>query len=209
MRAIPTLSILAILLAACGGASKDADDAPAAAVVPEGQTSAARLDVYSEIGGDFTLTDHRGRPFRLAETDGKVRLLFFGYAMCPDVCPMTLSKVVQVRRLLGDDAEDVMTLFVSVDPERDTPEKLRDYLGYFDLGEAAALSGTTEEVDAVVDLFKASYEKDDTGSAAGYLINHTPYLFLLDRGGTVRALYRPSEKPEEIVSAIRVLLGES
>lgn len=204
MRAIPSLVILAVLLAACGGA-KDDGETPAAAIVPEGQSS-PRLDVYSELGGDFRLTDQRGQPFRLAETDGKVRLLFFGYAMCPDVCPMTLSKIVQVRRLLGPEAEDLMTLFVSVDPERDTPDKLAAYLGYFDLGEAAALTGTAEEIRAVVDLYKASYEKDQTGSAGGYLINHTPYLFLLDRQGTVRALYRPSEKPEEIATAIRTLL---
>lgn len=206
MRVVLDLSILAVLLAACGGSPNDGGGEPAAAVVPEGQKGAARLDVYAEIGGDFTLTDHRGRPFRLADTHGKVRLLFFGYAMCPDVCPMTLSKVVQVRSLLGSDAEDVMTLFVSVDPERDTPEKLGDYLGYFELGEAAALTGTEEEIDAVVDLFKASYEKEDTGSALSYLINHTPYLFLLDRQGTVRALYRPSEKAEEIAAAVRLLL---
>lgn len=208
MRAIPSLTILAALTAACGGAAKDGGEPPAA-IVPAGQTGAARLDVYAEIGGDFTLTDHRGRPFRLADTDGEVRLLFFGYVMCPDVCPMTLSKVVQVRRLLGAEAEHLMTVFVSVDPGRDTPEKLRDYLGYFDLGEAAALTGKAEEIDAVVDLFKASYEKEETGSATGYLINHTPYLFLLDRRGTVRALYRPSEKPEEIAAAVRALLEES
>jgi len=207
MRAVPSLALLAILASACGGPAEDGD-APAA-IVPDGQPDAARLDVYAEIGGDFTLTDHRGRPFRLGDTHGEVRLLFFGYAMCPDVCPLTLSKVVQVRRLLGVDAEGLTTLFVSVDPARDTPEKLAAYLEYFDLGEAAALTGTAEEIDAVVGLFKASYEKEESGSAMGYLINHTPYLFLLDRRGTVRALYRPSEKPEEIAAAVRVLLEES
>ena len=207
MRVISILLLPVFLLTACGGAANDGQEAPAA-IVPEKQPSAADLDIYEEIGGEFTLTDQEGRPFQLAETHGKVRLLFFGYAMCPDVCPMTLSKVVQVRRQLATDADELMTLFVSVDPERDTQEKLRNYLGYFDLGDAAALTGTQEEIDSVVDLFKASYEIESSDSAMGYLINHTPYLFLLDRRGTVRALYRPSTKAEEIVVAVRTLLKE-
>ncbi len=195
--------ILAVLLAACGG--RDTDPA---AVGTGASPGAAELDVYHEIGGDFELTDHRGRPFRLAETRGKVRLLFFGYASCPDVCPMTLSKVVRIRQILGPDADEVTTLFVSVDPRRDTPEKLRAFLGYFDLGDAVALTGSREEIDAVVDLFKATYEIEEAGSDAPYLVDHTSYLFLLDRAGEVRALFRTSAQPGEIVAAIRRLLAE-
>lgn len=171
---------------------------------PPGKT--AELAVYDEIGGDFTLTDHRGEPFRLAGTNGRVRLLFFGYSMCPDVCPQTLSKVVRVRQLLGERGDELTTLFVSVDPERDTPEKLAAYLEYFRLGEAVALTGSPEEVGAVVALFKATAEKNDAGSAAGYLVNHTPHLFLIDRQGRVRGLFGPFEKAEDVAAAVRALL---
>ncbi len=197
--------ILAAALTGCGETSEPGgeDSAPVAIVA---QDERKLLDVYDGIGGDFTLTDHRGERFRLAETHGRIRLLFFGYSMCPDVCPLTLSRVTRIRQLLGDDGDEVMTLFVSVDPERDTPQQLASYLEYFDLGEAVALTGAVDEIDTVVDLFKATYEKEEAGGAAGYLINHTSYLFLLDRGGTVRALISQSDKPEDAAAAIRELL---
>ncbi len=196
----------AAVFAGCDGeaAGRDATGPPGAPATADGSS---HLDVYDEIGGDFTLTDHRGESFRLAETGGKVRLLFFGYAMCPDVCPLTLSRVVQARQLLGDEAAELLTLFVSVDPERDTPARLADYLRYFSLGEAVGLTGGREEIDAVVDLFRATYEKQDAGSAAGYLISHTSYLFLLDRQGTVRAIFNQSVSPGDVAAAVRVLSG--
>lgn len=194
---------LGALVAACGGG-----EAERAAVGTGASPGAAELGVYDEIGGDFELTDQRRRPFRLSATRGKVRLLFFGYTMCPDVCPMTLSKVVRIRELLGAGGDEVMTLFVSVDPARDTPEKLRAYLRYFDLGDAAALTGTREEIDAVVDLFKATYEIEQADSAASYLVSHTSRLFLIDRRGKVRALFATPAAPGEIATAIRQVLAE-
>lgn len=195
MKRVLTIGLIAAaVVAGCGGPR----------TAPAG--TAAELEVYDELGGDFTLTDHHGEPFHLADTDGRVRLLFFGYTMCPDVCPQTLSKVVRVRQLLGAAGDELTTLFVSVDPERDNPEKLAAYLGYFQLGDAVALTGTAEEIDAVVDVFKAIYIREDAGSAAGYLISHTPHLFLLDRQGRVRGLFGPFEKAEDVAAAVRALL---
>src|ERR1019366_5768830 len=85
------------------------------------------------IGGDFTLTDHNGQPFELSSLRGKVVLLFFGYTFCPDACPTTLSKLASVSRKLGDDAKRVKTLYVSVDPGRDTPAVMKDDLSNFDV----------------------------------------------------------------------------
>jgi protein SCO1/2 len=192
-RAVAIVFLAAAVIAGCGGPG---DGAPAA---PE-------LEVYDEIGGDFTLTDHRGEPFRLADTGGRVRLLFFGYTMCPDVCPQTLSKVVRVRQLLGEAGDELTTVFVSVDPERDTPEKLAAYLEYFHLGDAVALTGAAQEIDDVLAAFKATSIREDSGSAAGYLISHTPHLFLLDREGRVRGLFGPFEKAEDVAAAARSLL---
>lgn len=195
-------------LAGCGGSPATTDEGPESVAIVQTESTDSRLDVYDEIGGDFTLTDQSGQPFRLADSHGKVRLLFFGFTMCPDVCPMTLSKVVQIRSLLGGDSTELQTLFVSVDPERDTPEKLSAYLKFFDLGETFALTGTPEEVQTVVDLFKASAEKEEPDSSGNYSINHTSYLFLIDQHGKTRALFGVSEKIGEIVAAIRELLEE-
>ncbi len=206
-RLLSHLLLAAIFLAGCPNRAVKEDEAasPPPAATADG---ASLLDVYDEIGGEFTLTDQRGESFRLADTHGKVRLLFFGYAMCPDVCPLTLSRVVQVRNLLGENAGELTTLFVSVDPERDTPAKLGDYLRHFSLGEAVALTGSVEEIDRVVDLFRATYEKEDAGSAAGYLISHTSYLFLLDRQGTVRGVFNQSVSPGDMAAAVRALLDD-
>lgn len=175
--------------------------------LPESPASERKLQDY-EIGGDFTLTDQNGEEFRMADTNGSIRLLFFGYTTCPDFCPMTLSKIRQVRKLLGEPGEEILTLFVSVDPERDTPEKLAEYLGFFDLGQAVGLTGTREEVDSVVHLYAAAYEKVETDTAVGYLVNHTTYLFLIDRKNVVRAIFNSYEEPEHVAMGIRVLLRE-
>lgn len=175
--------------------------------LPESPASERQLQTY-EIGGDFTLTDQQGEKFRMADTNGSVRLLFFGYTTCPDFCPMTLSKIRQIRKLLGQPGEEILTLFVSVDPERDTPEKLAEYLGFFDLGPTVGLTGTREEVDSVLDLYSAAYEKVETDTAVGYLVNHTTYLFLIDRKNVVRAVFNHYEAPEHVAMGIRVLLRE-
>lgn len=206
MRLASSIVVL-LMLAACSGPAPQESGEPAAAAV-ETAPSGEALEIYDEIGGDFTLTDQNAQPFRLADSDGKIRLLFFGFTMCPDVCPLTLSKVVQIRQLLGEDSGELLTLFVSVDPERDTPEKLRAYLRFFDLGDVRALTGTTDEIDTVVSLFKATYEKEATDSADHYLINHTSYLFLIDREGRVRGIFGVSSKAGEVVRAIRSLIPE-
>ena len=124
---------------------------------------------------DFTLTDQEGKPFHLKDLRGKLVFLFFGYLSCPDICPMTLSKLARVYSLLGEQGKDIVTLFVSVDPARDTPQRLKEYLTYFKV-KSIGLTGTKQEIDAVVAAYKATYEKVETESAAGYLYNHSDYV---------------------------------
>lgn len=163
-----------------------------------------RLRDYERLNPerDFTLKDQNRNIFRLKDHRGKVVLLFFGYISCPDVCPTTLSKLTRVYSLLGDKRQKVLTAFVSVDPERDTPEKIKEYLEYFNVN-AVGLTGTETEIDEVVLAYKIYYEKVNTTSALGYMINHTDYLFLIDHNGKVRYLFRPEDKAEKIVSVIK------
>ncbi|MGE3177974.1 MAG: SCO family protein [Vicinamibacterales bacterium] len=158
------------------------------------------------IGGDFTLTDHDGQAFALASQRGKAVLIFFGYTSCPDACPTTLSKLTSVYRKLGDDAAKVKTLYVSVDPERDTPAALKADLEHFRL-DATGLTGTKAEIDKVVAAYAAAYEITPTPeSAAKYTVAHTTTLYALDTQGRVRVLFDYEATVDQIVDGIRSVL---
>jgi protein SCO1/2 len=157
---------------------------------------------------DFTLTDHHGQRFELASLRGTAVLVFFGYSSCPDVCPTTLSKLSAVTRRLGDAATGVKTLYVTVDPERDTPEVLQTDLSLFRL-DALGLTGTREEIDAVAKQFGAAYEIVPTPQSAGeYSVSHTTDLYLLDRTGRLHRTFAYEANVEEIVEGIREVLAE-
>lgn len=193
----PWLLLVLLLLTACGGAGTGDGTG--------GEPQDGLLLADSGLGGDFTLTDHRDEPFRLAETDGRLRLLFFGFASCPDVCPQTLARIVRTRGLLDDAAEGILTIFVSVDPERDTPARLAEYLGYFDLGDAVAVTGSPEELAEIARSFGGFFERREVEGAMGYLVDHSAYVYLLDEKGEVRALFSFDETPETMAATIRRL----
>jgi protein SCO1/2 len=173
------------------------------------QTSpaAAPLPVLP-IGGDFQLTDDNGQPFTLASQRGKVILIFFGYSSCPDACPTTLSKLSTVARKLGDDRSRMRALYISVDPDRDTPQVLKDDLANFGL-DAVGLTGTKAEIDRVVQQYGAQYEIVQTPeSAARYTISHTTSVFALDPQGRVRTTFAYEASVDEIVAGIRAILAD-
>lgn len=155
---------------------------------------------------DFTLTDQDGRPFRLSDQRGKVVLLFFGYTSCPDVCPTTLGTWRKVHQALGQDAGQVRFVFVTVDPERDTVERLGLHVNAFN-PDFVGLTGTPEELEAVYDLFGVVHEKDtSSGSALGYLVNHTATTFVIDPDGTWRLRETYGTESEDYVHDIQQLL---
>jgi protein SCO1/2 len=160
------------------------------------------------IGGDFQLTDQDGQPFTLASQRGKVVLIFFGYCSCPDACPTTLSKLATVARRLGDDRTRVRTLYISVDPDRDTPAVLKADLASFSL-DAVGLTGTKEQIDRVVKQYAASYEIVPTpDSAAKYTISHTTIVYGLDTQGRVRKTFSYSASVDDLVGGIRAILAD-
>ena len=187
-RRLIATSLLSLAVAACG-------------VVPA--TDLAPLP----IGGDIELTQAGGKVFRLSDHGAEVKLVFFGYASCPDVCPRALSRVSQVEKLLGPLAEQLLAVFVSVDPERDTPDHLAEWLGFFAV-RGVGVTGSAERVATVAKTYGAFYEKKPSGSAMGYLIDHSTYLYLVDRAGRVRHLVRSEDSPESIAGWVRALLAE-
>lgn len=155
---------------------------------------------------DFVLTDQNGHPFRLSDQRGKVVLLFFGYTQCPDVCPTTLATWRKVHEGLGEDAQQVRFVFVTVDPERDTSERLGLHVSAFN-PEFIGLTGSQEELDAVYGIFDIVHEKDtSSGSAAGYLVNHTATTFAIDPAGQWRLRLPYGTPVEDIVHDVRQLL---
>jgi protein SCO1/2 len=182
-------SLLAVSLAACGAPSFRGSALPEPVAVP-----------------DFTLTNQHNQPFRLSDQRGNVVLLFFGYTQCPDVCPTTLATWRQVHEQLGADAARVRFVFVTVDPERDTPERLGVHLGAFN-PDFIGLTGSAADLDAVYQIFSIVHEKDtSSGSAAGYLVSHTATAFLLDPEGRWRLRETYGTPAEDIVYDIRQLL---
>ncbi len=163
-------------------------------------------NVYEREAPNFTLTDHNGSEVSLSDFEGKVVLIFFGYTSCPDICPMTMSVVDNVVDNLGDKGDQVQVLFVSVDPERDTQEKLKSYMEYFN-DSFIGLSGTSEEIDEVADDYNVFYEKEYVDSASDYLIGHNSSVLLITPKGEIFLRY-PQNKmdPVSIASDIERIL---
>jgi protein SCO1/2 len=151
------------------------------------------------------LTDQRGQVFDLSAQTGKVVLLYFGYTYCPDVCPTSLADMATARRELGADAARVQVAFVTVDPQRDTPEVLNRYLGAFDktyLG----LSGTTLELKRVMDAYQVKAVRRDTAGSASYTVDHTAFIYVVDPQGRLRELLPFGTRADDIVNDVRLLL---
>ena len=158
-----------------------------------------------EMGGELRLTGHDGKPRALADFRGKLVVISFGFTHCPDVCPTALSDLAAAMKQLGSDARDVQVVFVTVDPKRDTPELLRQYVPAFHpdflglYGDAAATTKVTK------DFHVYAHERADK-SGDGYTIDHSAQVYVLDRQGRVRLLLAPGTPPASIVSDLRVLL---
>ena len=175
---------------------------------PTPSVSPFRGSVWSQpiAATDFTLTDQHGQPFRLSAQLGKVVLLFFGYTSCPDVCPTTLSAWKRVHEELGDEAGRVRFVFVTVDPERDTPERLGVHMDLFN-PDFIALTGTLDELEPVYEAYGVYYEKVEAPeSALGYLVNHTSSGYVIDPQGNWRLRHAFGTMSADIVHDIRELL---
>ena len=159
----------------------------------------------ADYGRTLELLDHNGVARTLADFRGKVITVFFGYTQCPDVCPTALSGMSQVMQELGADADRVQVLFVTVDPERDTPELLAEYMPAFDR-RFLGLYGTPERIAAVARDFRVFYRK--SGAAEGhYTIDHSAGTYVFDPAGRLRLYVKHAEDPKLIAADIRALLA--
>ncbi|MDD2722136.1 MAG: SCO family protein [Gallionella sp.] len=185
------LLICMLLLAGCGEPK-----------LPSPFHAAEVTDKYAQA--NFSLKDFNGKPRTLADFRGKVVVLFFGYIHCPDVCPTTMADLRQTMEMLGKDAEKVQVLFVTVDPERDTPALLAKYVPAFDpsfLGLYGDAAATAQAADA----FKVVYQKQPTKS--GYNVDHSAGTYLIDTQGRVRLLAPYGQSADWLAQDIKLLLA--
>ena len=156
---------------------------------------------------DFTLEDQNGKLFTLSEQRGNVVLIFFGYTNCPDVCPITLSEYKQIKSKLGPKAENVKFVFITVDPERDSVKRMQLYMKNFD-AEFVALTSDRQTLEAVWEDYGVYQERQDVGSAAGYLVDHSARTYAIDTQGLWRINYPFGMEVEKIYQDIIHLLRE-
>lgn len=162
--------------------------------------------VINEKASDFTLTSQNGKSVTLSQFEGKVVIISFGYTHCPDICPMTLTILKDVMKKLLDAENKLQVLFVTVDPERDTPKRLKDYIPYFDKN-FLGLTGTSQEIAKVAESYHISYFKDDTNSKAGYLMAHSSSVYVIDPKGNLFLEYSSNDlDPELIAEDVRRIL---
>ena len=162
----------------------------------------------AEFGRDFALDDHTGKPRTLADFRGRVVVMFFGFTHCPDVCPTTLAELAAAVKELGTDGDKVQVLLVTVDPERDTPQVLSQYVTAFN-PRFLALRGTAEETARVAKEFKIIYQKVAGARPDSYTMDHSAGTFIFDRQGRLRLYVNYGRGPEVFAHDIALLLKQS
>lgn len=192
-RSLATVA-LAALLAACGQSA-----------TPPAPVFAATDITGVPWGHELQLTDHQGRPRKLSDFEGKAVMLFFGYTHCPDVCPTALSEMARVRAQQGADAERVQGLFVTIDPQRDTPQLLARYVPAFDptfLG----LSGDEKATAGAAAEFKIFFARQNPDARGNYTVDHSGAIFVFDPQGRLRLLMRPGMSVDAMAADVARLL---
>lgn len=158
-----------------------------------------------EPAANFTLLNVDSEEVSLKDFRGQVVLLYFGYTYCPDVCPATMTELKQAVEEIGNRAKDVQVIMISVDPERDSPEQLQNYVSHFH-DSFIGLSGTEEEILGITTQYGVFYEKHEGTVASGYLIDHTATVIVIDREGKLRLVYPFNTQSEDIASDLRYLV---
>jgi len=160
----------------------------------------------ADYAKDFSLPDANGQVRSLKDFAGKAVVVFFGYTQCPDVCPTTMAELAQAKKLLGPEGDKVQGIFITVDPERDTPEVLKAYMANFDPG-FVALRGTPEQTAAVAKDFKVYFKKVEGKSPTSYTMDHSAASFVYDPQGRLRLYTRYGTGPQALAGDLKLLLS--
>lgn len=160
----------------------------------------------ADFGHSLALTDHNGQPRQLADFRGKAVVLFFGYTSCPDVCPTTLARYADVMKALGPKAERVQVLFVTLDPERDSLQRLKDFVPWFHPA-FLGLRGDPAETEQVAKEFRIFSARKEVGGGLGYVLDHSAGSYVFDPAGRLRLYQRDTASVAEMAEDLRRLLA--
>lgn len=155
----------------------------------------------------FSLTDHNGQPRTLADFKGKAVVVFFGFTQCPDVCPTSMTEMAEAKKLLGADGERFQGLFVSIDPERDTPEIMKAYLASFD-PTFLALYAAPDKLPELAKSYRIYYKKVEGKTATSYSMDHSAGSYIYDPDGHVRLYHRYGTGAQKLAADLKILLDE-
>ena len=173
------------------------------------QAAFASVDVTgAEYAKNFELADHNGQVRHVQDFAGKVVVMFFGYTQCPDVCPTTMTELAEVKKALGKDGDRLQALFVTVDPQRDTPEVLKAYMANFD-PTFLALTTTPEKLVELAKEYKIYFKKVDGKTPTSYTMDHSAGSYVYDTNGQLRLFTRYGSGPKVLTDDIRILLKQA
>lgn len=190
------------------GAEQNISPVAQSGAVFEPPTAGTAIDPPRALS-DFTLTNKHGEPMSLSDLQGKPALIYFGYTFCPDICPTTLADMTRSSQMLGEQADDVSLVFVSVDGERDTPARINQYLDNFDT-DFVGLTGEPYELRQIAPEFGLYFEKREIeGTSADYLIDHGASTYLVDAEGNLRMLFSYGTPADVMTAEIEALLSEA
>ncbi|MEQ9436758.1 SCO family protein [Hyphomonas sp.] len=201
----------ALAATACSPSDAPSDTTPAPAKARSGGAQSGCLSrSYPEIGGPISLVNDKGEAVTEDNFKGRPALIYFGFTYCPDVCPMTLVSIARAYGTLPEGMEPPQTLLISVDPERDTPETLAQYVTTAAFPDnLVGLTGTTEQVRAAADSFIADYSRiDDDSSSAGYTMDHTSLLYLMDADWKLKTFFTHEDTSETIAACLAEVLED-
>jgi protein SCO1 len=201
----------ALAATACSPSAPPSDTAAAPAAPRSGGVKSGCLSrAYPEIGGPISLVSHTGQTVTEDSFKGHPTLIYFGFTYCPDVCPMTLVSIARAYKMLPEGMAPPQTLLISVDPERDTPETLAQYVTTAAFPDnLVGLTGTKEQVRAAADSFIADYSRiDDDSSTAGYTMDHTSLLYLMDADWKLKTFFTHEDTSETIAACLTEVLDE-
>lgn len=169
---------------------------------PAPSAGGVQLPQGMALGGPFSLTDHTGRAVTEGDFAGRFLLVYFGFTYCPDVCPTELGTIAAAMDALEEQGERVTPVFVTIDPERDTPAAMADYVSRFH-PRMVGLTGTPQQVAAAARAYRVFYAKVERPEMTQYLMDHSSFIYLVGPDGRVRSLFRPETAPEAIAQAVR------
>ncbi len=150
------------------------------------------------VGGDFSLTNQNGQLMHAADFHGRVMLVFFGFTHCPDICPITVAAFSKTMELLGPQGDQVAPIFITVDPERDTPQVMKDYLSNFDK-RMVGLTGTEEQIKQVTEAYKVYFAKAGAGGA----FDHSAFIYMMGKDGKFIQLFENNAAPADIAAVVK------